>query len=47
MFKKIIGYIILILFCISCGDSPTGYSNNTISLDIYSNEPFSIVLSFI
>ena len=38
MFKKIIGYIILILFCISCGESPTGYNDNdsVIPIDVYS-----------
>jgi len=39
MFKKIISFIILTLFCISCGESPTGggyYSSDTIFLNVYS-----------
>ena len=35
MFKKIISFIILTLICISCSESPTGYSEN-IPIDVYS-----------
>ena len=35
MFKKIISFIILTLLCIGC-ESPTGYSDNTIPLNVYS-----------